>query len=169
MQRVKFEVHCFWKSVIAELYQKFNAMEVKQEAVVLADELIAASQYDAKESAHHKHDWLDNNGQNNWEKRTVRMQEKNKTAWVATLQIANSTDGRKILYDIDPIKKVAGARKSAPTTTNRNIPQIEGVVNTEHEQFSISNTGNQEREQLTPAEEKFDEQVYDDGPVVLTL
>ncbi len=62
--------------------------------------------------------------------------DKNKTVWEATLHIANSADGRKILYDIDPIKKVEGARKSAPTTTT-NVPQNDPDVKT---QFYLSNS-----------------------------
>ena len=51
--------------------------------------------------------------------------------WKATLNVANSADGRKILYDIDPIKKVEGAINSAPTTTEYSISQSEENVNRE--------------------------------------
>ncbi len=57
------------------------------------------------------------------------MQEKNKTVWEANLNVANTANGEKILYDVDPIKKVEGAVKSAPATTDNSIPQNDPVVN----------------------------------------
>ncbi len=134
------------KQVIKELYSKFNGKEVKQEAVVLADELIATSQHEKSEPAKYPHGWLDNNGQNNWDKRTVFIQEKNKTVWKATLNIANSADGRKILYDIDPIKKVEGAKNVANTSTTTNIPQNGTIVNG---QFSLSGGNKSEINKIT--------------------
>ncbi len=141
--------------VLKELYRKNIGNEVKQEAVVLADELIEASQHDRTEASYYSHDWLDNYGQNDWDKRTVYLQDKNKTVWEATLHIANSTDGRKILYDIDPIKKTEGAIKSAPTAVNKSLSHHTDNVNTkpyssEHhkaQQFEIirqSNTASDE-------------------------
>lgn len=111
------------KPVLKELYNKYNGNEIKQEAVVLADELIEASKHNRTEASNYSHDWLDNYGKNNWDKRTVYLQDKNKTVWEATLHIANSADGRKILYDIDPIKMTEGAIKSAPSTVTTRIPQ----------------------------------------------
>ncbi len=58
-----------------------------------------------------------------WKLTERNASEQEKTIWEAALHIANSADGRKILYDIDPIKKVEGARKSAPTTTANSVPQ----------------------------------------------
>ena len=116
------------KQVLKELYNKHIGREIKQEAVVLANELIEASENAGAELAHHPHDWLDNNGENNWDERTVYIQDKNNTVWNATLQIANSTDGRKILYDIDPIKMTEGARKSAPTTVTNTVTQPSDIV-----------------------------------------
>lgn len=113
----------------------------KQEAVVLADELVGASRYDGVEPAHHSHDWLDNNGQNDWDCRTVFVQDKNNAVWTATLQIANSADGRKILYDIDPIKMAEGAGKHAPTTANDSIPNSGEHVNTKN---SLSDEGSRQ-------------------------
>lgn len=110
-------------AVLEELYRKGINHEVKQEAVVLADELISASQYNSSNPAKHTHDWLDNNGQNKWDERKVYIQDKNKTVWEATLHIANSTDGRKILYDITPINMTEGAGNHAPTTATTNVPQ----------------------------------------------
>ncbi|MBE7020893.1 MAG: M48 family metallopeptidase [Ruminococcaceae bacterium] len=58
------------------------------------------------------------------------IQEKNKSVWETTLHVANTTSGEKILYDIDPIKKVEGPVKSGPTTTKKNIPYQASIVNT---------------------------------------
>ncbi len=117
------------KPVLKELYNKNINREIKQEAVALADELITASKQGKTNSAKHNHDWLDNYGKNKWDERTVYIQETNNAVWKATLHIANAKDGRKILYDIDPIKMVEETRKSVPTTTNNIIPNSNGNVN----------------------------------------
>ena len=120
----KIKTNSNWKKpVLKELYNKYIGNETKQEAVVLADELIEASKHDRTEASNYSHDWLDNYGKNDWEKRTVYLQDKNNTVWEATLQIANSADGRKILYDIDPIEMAEGAIKSAPTTATTMVQQ----------------------------------------------
>jgi hypothetical protein len=109
--------------VIGELYKKNNNLHVKQEAIILADEMIANAKYDSSKAPDYSHGWLDNYGQNDWEYWKVHIQEKNGTVWEATLNIANSVNGEKILYDIDPIKKVEGAVKSASNSTNDSINQ----------------------------------------------
>lgn len=50
--------------------------EVKQEAIALVDELVLASTYDGPEPATHPHDWVDNNGQNDWDVWTTYIQDK---------------------------------------------------------------------------------------------
>ena len=117
------------KPVLKELYNKYIGNEVKQESVVLADELIEASSYKNTEKSNYPHDWLDNCGKNNWDKRTVYLQDKEGRVWQATLQIANAADGRKILYDIYPIKMTEGAIISAPTTVNDKVAQSAENVN----------------------------------------
>ena len=112
--------------VLKELYHKHNDLVIKQEAVVLIDELIANAKYDSSASSTYSHGWLDNNGKNDWDYWKVFIQEKNKTVWEATLNIANTANGEKILYDIDPIKKVEEAIKSASNTTNNIIHQTNG-------------------------------------------
>ncbi len=132
------------RDVINELYRKNIHSEIKQEAVVVADEIISTSAYDSSNPAIHDHDWLDNHGQNDWDKRTVYLQDKNKTVWEATMHIANSTDGRKILYDINPIKKVEGPGKSGPTTTDNSIAKSVGNVNQQNslsQEGAVRNTG----------------------------
>ena len=109
--------------VIGELYKKNNNLHVKQEAIVLADEIIANAKYDSSKTPDYSHGWLDNYGQNDWEYWKVNIQEKDGTVWEATLNIANSVNGEKILYDIDPIKKVEGAVKSASNSTNDSVLQ----------------------------------------------
>lgn len=111
------------KNVLKEIYNKYNKFVVKQEAIVLIDELIASANFNGAFPARHKHDWLDNNGKNDWDSWSVYIQEKNKSVWEATLNIANTTNGEKILYDIDPIKMVEQARKSAKSTTKTIVPQ----------------------------------------------
>lgn len=96
---------------------------VKQESLVLVDELITTSSYKGTEPARHPHGWLDNDGKNSWEVWETYVQDKNNTVWKATLRVANSANGEKILYDIFPIEKAAGVRTSDTATANPIIPQ----------------------------------------------
>ncbi len=109
--------------------------KTKQEAIVFVDELITNANYDSSKSPNYSHDWLDNYGKNDWEYWKVYLQEKNKTVWEATLNVANTANGDKILYDIDPIKKVEEGIKSPSTTTVNSIPETSQKVNT---QMSLS-------------------------------
>ncbi len=106
---------------------------IKQEAITLIDELVATSKYNKEKKANYSHGWLDNFGKNNWEYWTTYIQDKENTVWKATLNIANSANGEKILYDISPIKKVEGAIKLATTATDNSIRQ-----STEKSQGKIS-------------------------------
>lgn len=129
------------KKVLQELYRKNNKFTVKQEAVVLVDELVANAKYETSKGAKYPHDWLDNYGQNDWDYWKVYIQEKNKTVWEATLNIATSANGEKILYDIDPIEMVEEGIKSPSTTTKDSIHDSseksnEEIVNNEGEQLS---------------------------------
>ncbi len=49
--------------------------------------------------------------------------KKNNSVWEITLNIANTKNGEKVLYEIFPIKKVERAGTSATSTTNNNISQ----------------------------------------------
>ena len=105
------------------LSTKRNGTKVKQESVVLADELIATSRYEGRKKAGYPHDWLDNNGKNDWQYWTTYIQDKNNTVWKATLNVAESANGVKYLYDIDPIEKVGQSVKSDTSTTGDIIAQ----------------------------------------------
>ena len=85
---------------------------------MLADELIATSRYEGRKKAGYPHDWLDNNGKNDWQYWTTYIQDKNNTVWKATLNVAESANGVKYLYDIDPIEKVGQSVKSDTSTTS---------------------------------------------------
>ncbi len=58
------------------------------------------------------------NGKNDWQYWTTYIQDKNNTVWKATLNVAESANGVKYLYDIDPIKKVGQSVKSDTSTTS---------------------------------------------------
>ena len=79
---------------------------------MLLNELIETASFDASKKPAYSHDWMDNNGKNNWDYWTTYVQDKNGAIWEATLNVANAADGRKILYDIGPIKKVGQSVKS---------------------------------------------------------
>ncbi len=104
--------------VTKDISTKRNGTKVKQESVVLADELIATSRYEGRKKAGYPHDWLDNNGKNDWQYWTTYIQDKNNTVWKATLNVAESANGVKHLYDIDPIEKVGQSVKSDTSTTS---------------------------------------------------
>jgi len=120
-----------------DLKTKFIKNEVKQEAITLVDELVLTAKYDGSKTPNHSHDWLDNNGQNDWEYWTTYIQDKNNTIWEATLNIANSTNGEKILYDITPIKKVGQSVKSDTSPTKHSISQNQKNT-TENQKKSLS-------------------------------
>lgn len=105
-------------SATKDIAVKGNTVKIKQETVVLADEVIRTSQYKRSKPASYPHGWLDNNGKNAWDKRITYLQDKNNTVWEATLHIATSTNGVKYLYDISPIKKVGQSVKSDTSTTS---------------------------------------------------
>ena len=61
------------------------------------------------------------------------LQDKENTIWEATLHVATSTNGEKYLYDIDPIKMVEQAGKSATSTTNPTVPQSSDGSQEQHQ------------------------------------
>ena len=97
--------------------------EVKQESLMLIDEVILTARFQGKEDAEHPHGWLDNYGKNKWEVWTTYIQDKEKTIWEAKLKIANSTNGEKILYDVYLIEMVEQVGTMTTSTTEDNIPQ----------------------------------------------
>lgn len=111
-----------------DLLTKNRNSKIKQEAVVLADELIEAASYGDKVPAKYSHDWLDNYGRNDWQYWKTYIQDKNKTVWIATLNIAESKNGEKVLYDITNIKKAGQSVESDTSTASNNIPQQTPIV-----------------------------------------
>ena len=103
---------------------------IKQEAIALIDELILTARQGGTEPASHPHDWLDNNGKNDWDVWRTYIQDKEKTVWEAKLNIANSVNGEKILYEVYPIKKVEGVEKIDTASTEHSISQSPDSVNT---------------------------------------
>lgn len=112
-----------WVSVNKDLSSKYIKNEAKQDAIVLIDELVTTSKHDGNKPSAYPHGWLDNYGKNDWEYWYTYIQDKNKTVWEATLNVANATNGNKILYDISLIKKAGRAVKSAGSTTNNIISE----------------------------------------------
>ena len=70
------------------------------------------------------------NGKNDWQYWTTYIQDKNNTVWEATLNVAESANGVKYLYDIDPIKKVGPPVKSGTSTTFVGPPVKSGTSTT---------------------------------------
>ncbi len=91
----------------------------KSDALMLIDEVIETAQYDDSSPSTNSHGWLDNYGKNDWEYWTTYLEDKNNTIWAATLNVVNTANGEKILYDVQPIKKLG--RASATTTSNTDI------------------------------------------------
>ena len=106
-----------------DLATKNRKSAIKQETVVLADEMISAARHKKSSPARYSHGWLDNNGQNDWEEWKTYVQDRGGSVWEATLHIATAKTGQKYLYDIDPIKMVEQSGKSDTSTTNHSILQ----------------------------------------------
>ena len=70
------------------------------------------------------------NGKNDWQYWTTYIQDKNNTVWKATLNVAESANGVKYLYDINPIKKVGQSVKSDTSTTSVGQPVKSGTSTT---------------------------------------
>lgn len=113
-----------------DLALKNGKSHTKQEAIALIDELITTSRYDGNRQPNYPHGWLDNNGKNEWEYWTTYLQDKNNTVFEATLNIAATKGGEKILYDISPIKIVGRSVESDALPTTDMIPQSDTAVNT---------------------------------------
>ena len=90
-------------SATEDLARKNRKNKTKQEAIALIDELVATANFDTNEPAHHTHGWLDDNGKNDWDLWKTYIQDKEGNIWEANLRVSNATDGKKYLYDIDPI------------------------------------------------------------------
>ena len=130
-----------------DLTTKYIDNETKQEAVVLADELILTAKYEDSKAPMYPHGWLDNNGKNNWEYWTTYVQDKNNTIWQATLNIATTADGEKILYDVSPIKKAGRSVKSDTLPADNSIAPLPENVNTQFSLSSDTNGNNLSKEQ----------------------
>ncbi len=147
-ERIKKNDSTNSRKVIDKLARKQGLHE--QLAVAHAIELISVSEKENHFSYDNKHQWLDENG---WEYRTVYIQDsKTHEIFSAELNIANTRDGRRILYDINNIKKVDdGVVASAPTnngvgsprtsTSTNNIPQNTEKSNTK-KSLDVDSEGN---------------------------
>ena len=128
-----------------DLTTKNRNSRIKQESVVLADELITTARHSKDSAARYSHGWLDNNGKNDWAQWKTYVQDKENTIWEATLHVATTANGEKILYDIDPIRKVGQSGNSdTPTVTRRIFNSSENV----NSKFSVSEDGKTQDELL---------------------
>lgn len=150
------------KPVNKDLTTKYIGNKTKQEAVVLIDELIETANFDKSKAPLYSHDWLDNNGKNRWDYWTTFVQDRNGTIWEATLNIANTANNEKILYDINPIKKVGQSVKSDTSLLMTGQPENSGTSSVGdsirsssenvNKQFSVSErTPEQKKEILVQA------------------
>jgi hypothetical protein len=101
----------------------------EQLAVAHAIELISVSEKENRYSPDNIHQWLDENG---WEYRNIYIQDnKSKDIFSAELNIAHTKEGRKILYDINKVKKVDdGVVASVPRkNTGMGSPSTSTSVN----------------------------------------
>lgn len=134
-----------------DLATKNRGSRIKQEAVVLADELVSAARYKKSRPANYPHGWLDDNGRNEWAEWKTYIQDKENSVWEATLHIATSATGEKFLYDIDPIKMAEQSGNSDTSTANISIP-ADGV--NVKPQFSLKATDSTGRK-LSEQQQEF--------------
>ena len=126
-----------------DLSTKHILNRIKQESIVLVDELVLTSSYDSSTTALYPHGWVDNYGKNKWEYLISYVQDKNNSIWQLTLNIANSESGEKILYDINKIKAMGRSVDigSVPTASGQtknaqvdnSLPQNPDSVNTQND------------------------------------
>ena len=135
-----------------DLATKNRGSRIKQEAVVLADELVSAARYKKSRPANYPHGWLDDNGRNEWAEWKTYIQDKKNSVWEATLHIATSATGEKFLYDIDPIKMAEQSGNSDTSTANDSIP-ADGV--NVKPQFSLKATDSTGRKLSEQQQEYF--------------
>ena len=135
-----------------DLATKNRGSRIKQEAVVLADELVSAARYKKSRPANYPHGWLDDNGRNEWAEWKTYIQNKENSVWEATLHIATSATGEKFLYDIDPIKMAEQSGNSDTSTANDSIP-ADGV--NVKPQFSLKATDSTGRKLSEQQQEYF--------------
>lgn len=134
------------RKVIDKLARKKGMHE--QLAVAHSIELISVSEKENRYSNDNSHQWLDENG---WEHRTIYLQNKvNKKIYSAELNIANTKDGRKILYDINKIKEVddgAVASKGSHITSTSNNSISKKSNDVKKYSLDIDSEGNKLSEQ----------------------
>jgi hypothetical protein len=135
-----------------DLATKNRGSRIKQEAVVLADELVSAARYKKSRPANYPHGWLDDNGRNEWAEWKTYIQNKENSVWEATLHIATSATGEKFLYDIAPIKMAEQSGNSDTSTANDSIP-ADGV--NVKPQFSLKATDSTGRKLSEQQQEYF--------------
>lgn len=132
-----------------DLSNKNIRFKTKQESIALVDELIIAAKYTAQAPSLYSHGWLDNYGANDWEYWVTYVKDKENTIWEATLNVATSENGEKILYDINPIKMVEQSISLDTSTT---------IVEEQPRTMGTSTTNNSIAEKTalsTPSTKKF--------------
>lgn len=86
-----------------DFVSKNRQNKIKQEATSLIDEVLQTTKFNSVGKTVHPHGKLDTNG---WEYCKTIVQEKNGSIYEITLNIANSSDNRYILYDINKFNYV---------------------------------------------------------------
>ena len=120
-----------------DLATKNRGSRIKQEAVVLADELVSAARHKKSRPANYPHGWLDDNGRNEWAEWKTYIQDKENSVWEATLHIATSATGEKFLYDIDPIK-MAEQSENSDTSTAQSTPPARGATDYQSRTYFVT-------------------------------
>ncbi len=110
------------------------------------DEVIGSSKFSNSENARYPHGWIDNYGKNDWEYRTLFVQEKNQAVWEVVLNVTTTASGQKILYDINGItmKKAGQSVKSDTSTANDSVSHKNSSVNHYSMQHSKNNSSNRQ-------------------------
>lgn len=107
-----------------------NKSYIRNLAILHIDEIVDNSSYAGK-SSRNTHGDFDRNG---WNYRLAYLQDKNGRIYRAILNIAKTTDGKNIIYDI----KLDEAKKIAEAALN---PALQPVVRSASADYNISNSG----------------------------
>lgn len=118
----------------------FLKNDTKQEILALVDEAISTARFERKEDSKKSHGWLDNDGKNKWEYWSVIVQDKNNSIYRATLQIANTEDREKLVYEAYPIEELEHGLKRSTSPVKDTITHPTDSVNLKSTRDSDGNS-----------------------------
>ena len=82
-----------------DLRKKHSNYKPRQEAIAVLEEIVEVSNPE-KEKAEHKHEWLDNDGENDWTALYTYVVDKDGQIYQAKTSVTTAIDEKMYLYDM---------------------------------------------------------------------